>query len=229
MSDDLLNSVGDEVSPSWFIDEGIPGIGDRPDWLSEKFKSAADLGKSYAELEKKFSTVPEEYDLSKSKFIDADYGPFQDFLALAREKRVPKDVVDKMVDSFDRYLDEFSSDPTEELKKLGDNAADRLATLDNWAKANLSKDSYNALTTNLKSADAIKALEELRGKMMSGNTMVPSGNDAASTNVATLDDLKAELTNNLEKYKTDEKYRKDIRTRLEHAAKSSNYIDKSGA
>jgi hypothetical protein len=218
------------IQPSYYIDEGIPGVGDRPSWLSEKFKTVADLGKSYAELEKKFSTVPEEYDLSKSKFIDPDYEPFQDFLTLAREKRVPKDVVDKMVDSFDKYLDEFSSDPAEEIKKLGENATDRLAVLDNWAKANLTDDSYNALTSNLKSAGAIRALEELRGKMMSNNTMVPSGNESASTNAPTLDELKAELTNNLEKYKTDEKYRRDLQGRLEQAAKTSpsNYIDKGG-
>lgn len=229
MSEYEKDSNGIVIEPTWFIDEGVPGVGNRPQWLSDKFKTVADLGKSYQELEKKFSTIPEEYDLSKSKFIDPDYAPFQDFLSLAREKRVPKDVVDKMVDSFDKYLDEFSSDPAEEIKKLGDNATDRLAILDNWAKANLSRDSYTALTSNLKSADAIKALEELRGKMMSGNTMVPSGNESASTNVATLDDLKAELSTNLQKYKTDEHYRKDLQGRLEQAAKTSNYIDKTGA
>lgn len=221
----------DEVinEPSYYIDEGIPGVGERPSWLSEKFKTVADLGKSYAELEKKFSTTPEAYDLSKSKFIDADYEPFQDLLTLAREKRVPKDVIDKMVESFDKYLDEFSSDPTEELKKLGENANDRLATIDNWAKANLTTDSYNALS-NLRSADAIKALEELRGKMMTSNTMVPSGNESSQTNVATLDELRSELNTNLQKYKTDEKYRKDLQGRMEQAAKTSpsNYIDKGG-
>lgn len=227
MTDESLGS--ENTSPPWYIDEGIPGTGERPSWLSEKFKTVADLGKSYQELEKKFSTVPEEYDISNSKFLDAEYQPFQDFLTLAREKRVPKDVIDKMVTSFDTYLDEFSSNPDEEMKKLGDNAVDRLATVDNWAKENLTQDSYTALTSNLKSAGAVKALEELRGKMMSGNTMVPSGNESSSTNVATIEDLKTELAENLEKYKTDDKYRKDLQGRLAQAAKSSNYIDKSGS
>lgn len=217
------------VAPSWFIDEGIPGIGDRPSWLNDKFKTAADLAKSYHELEKKVGTAPEEYDISNSKFIDHEYGPFQDFLALAKEKRVPKEVVDKMVDSFDKYMDEFSIDYSEEAKKMGENANERLATLDNWAKANLSEASYEGLIGSLRTAESIKALEELRGKMMSNNTMVPNGNDASSTNVATLDEIKAELTSNLEKYKTDSGYRKDLQARLELASKNSNYVDKMGA
>ncbi len=226
MTDEVI--VDAPPPPSWFIDEGIPGVGERPTWLNDKFKTAADLAKSYAELEKKFSSVPEEYDISNSRFLDQDYQPIQEFLALAKDKRVPKDVVDKMVESIDKYMDEFSIDYNEEAKKLGDNAKERLTVLDNWAQANLSKESYEALTVNLKSADAIKALEELRGKMMSGNVVVPNGNDGSSSNVATLDDIRAELSSNLAKYKSDPKYQADIRARLEIASKNSNFIDKSG-
>lgn len=216
-------------TPSWYMDEGIPGVGDRPTWLNEKFKTAADLAKSYHELEKKVGTAPEEYDLSKSRYIDPDYVPFQELATLARDKRVPKEVMDKMLDSVDKYMDEFAIDYTEEAKKLGDNAKERITTLDNWAKANLSDPSYKALTNNLKSADAVKALEELRGKMMSNNTTVPNGNDGGANNVATIDDLKTELSANLEKYKTDPKYRDDLRARMEVAAKNSNFVDKMGS
>ena len=133
-----------------------------------------------------------------------------------------------MVDSIDKYMDEFSIDYSEETTKLGDNAKERLSTLDNWAKANLTEDSYNALTSNLKTAQAIKALEELRGKMMSGNTIIPNGNDSSTNNVASLDDLRSELSTNLDKYKVDPKYREDLRTRMEIASKTSNFIDKAG-
>lgn len=214
--------------PGWYIDEGIPGVGERPAWLSEKFKTVADLGKSYSELERKFSTAPEEYDLSRSKFLDPDYGPIQDMLALAKDKRVPKDVIDKMVDSFDKYMDEFSVDYAEEAKKLGDNAQERLKTLNNWAQANLSKESYEALSSNIKSVDAIKALEELRGKMMSSSQMVPGGNDNATTNVESLADIQAEIVNSLDKYKKDPKYRDELQARLAIASKNSGMVDKAG-
>lgn len=216
------------AAPAWYIDDNIPGVGDRPDWLDSKFKTAADLARSYRELEKKVGTPPEQYDLSKSKFLDQDYEPIQDFLKLAKDKRVPKDVVDKMVESIDKYMDEFSIDYEEEAKKLGENARERLNTLDNWAQANLSRDAYEALTGNLKTANAIKALEELRSKMMSNTTVVPNGNDSSASNVATLDDLRVELSNNLAKYKSDPKYRDDLSRRMEMASKNSSFVDKAG-
>jgi DNA repair ATPase RecN len=222
----------DEIneSPKWFIDEGVPGVGERPSWLSDKFKTAADLGRSYGELEKKFGTAPEEYDFSKSRYLDPDYAPFQDLKQLAKDRRVPAEVMDKMLESVDKYMDEFSTDPKDEIKKLGDNARERLTTLDNWAKANLSKDSYEVLTSNLRTAESIKALEELRGKMMSTNTHVPNGNDSATHTSETVEDIKMELSNNLAKYKADPKYQKDISSRLEIAAKGApGFVDKVGA
>ena len=138
--------------------------------------------------------------------------------------------MDKLNDSLNKYVDEFSTNEDEEIKKLGDNAAERLKTLDNWAKANLSQESYNALTSNLRNADSIKALEELRGKMMSSTPQIPNGNDGAVHNTATLDDIKMELSNNLAKYKADPVYRKDIENRLTVAAKNApGFVDKVGA
>lgn len=218
----------ENTAPNWFIDEGIAGVGDRPQWLPDKFKTAADLGKSYAELEKKISAVPEEYNI-QSKFLDKDYQPIQEFLSLAKEKRVPKEVVDKMVDSFDKYIDQYNVNPEEEIKKLGTDGQERMKILDNWAKANLSESAYKALTNDVKSADAIKALEELRGKMMSNAPVIPNGNDSSTNNVQTVADLQEELQTNHAKFKTDPKYRADWQGRLALASKNSGFIDKMGA
>lgn len=216
----------DEAQPTWFIDENVPGVGNRPDWLPQKFKTVADLSKSYNELEKRVGVVPDNYDFTKSRFLDPDYVPFQELQQVAKDKRVPQEFIDKMLDSVDKYMDEFSTDPAEEFKKLGDNARDRVTVLDNWAKANLSKDSYEALTSKLNNAESIKALEELRGRMMSSTTQVPGNNGAVST-AASLDDLKTELSTNLAKYKSDANYRVDLQRRLEMAAKNApGYIDK---
>lgn len=214
--------------PAWYIDDATPATGARPDWMPEKFKSVSDLAKSYHELEKKVGTAPEEYDFTKSKFLDPDYVPFQELAALAKEKRVPKEVMDKMLESVDKYMDEFAPNPAEEYKKLGDNAPERLKTLDNWLKVNLSPEAFAAVTDNLKSADAIKALETLRAKMMGNNTMIPNGNDSNANEVATVEQLKEELSANYAKYKSDPKYRQDWQGRLELASKNSGVLDKSG-
>lgn len=216
-------------SPTWFIDEGLPGIGARPSWLPDKFKSVADLAKSNAELERRLGTAPDKYDLTKSKFLDPDYVPFQDLQNFAKEKRVSQEVMDKFIESVDKYVDEFRTDYSAELNALGENAKDRVELVDNWAKANLSKESYEALSSSINSAGSIIALEELRGKFMSNNPQIPNHNGSIAAPVS-LDDLKTELSTNLQKYKTDETYRKDIQKRLEIASKNEpGYVDKVGA
>lgn len=235
MTNEFIDNNGTEVktapdAPAWFIDEGVQGVGARPAWLSDKFKTVADLAKSYGELEKKVGTAPDDYDFSKSRHLDADYAPFQELKQLARDKRVPTEVMDKWIDSVDKYLDEFAIDENEEIQKLGSDARERVTTLENWTKANISKESFEALAASLRTAEGIKALEELRGKVMSNNVVVPNGNESAASNAASLEDIKLELSNNLEKYKTDISYRKDISARLEVAAKNNGaYIDKVGA
>ena len=215
--------------PSWFIDEGIPGVGERPSWLPEKYKTLAAMAKHTSELEKRLGTVPDNYDITKSKFLDPDYVPFQDLLNIAKEKRVPQEFLDKMIESVDKYVDEFRIDTDEELKRLGDNGKERVQLLDNWAKANLSKEAYEGLTNSLNNAHAIKALEELRGKMMSNTPIVPN-NEGNVHGSASLDDLKMELQTNLQKFKDDPKYRSDLQKRLEVAAKNTTgYVDKVGA
>jgi len=183
----------------------------------------ADLAKGYGELEKRVGSVPNEYDLSKSKYIDPNFEAFSQLKDFAKSKRVPQEFMDKMLESFDTYMDQFTVDPSAEIGKLGENAKQRLDILDNWVSANVSKEAYETLTSHLKTADAIKALEELRSKVMSNTPNVPNGNDASLNNGADLDELRAELTNNLEKYKTDPKYRKDLQSRLEQASKNVRF------
>lgn len=224
-----MTTEKEEQQIKWFIDEGLPGVGERPSWLPDKFKTVADMARSNAELEKRLGTAPENYDFTKSRFLDPDYVPFQELQHVAKEKRVPQEFIDKMIESVDKYVDEFRTDTAEELKRLGDNAKERIQVLDNWARANLSKESYEGLTNSLNNAEAIKALEELRGKMMSNTPQVPN-NQGNTHSSASLEDVKLELQNNIQKYKDDPNYRLDIQKRLEIAAKNApGYVDKVGA
>lgn len=213
--------------PKWWIDEGMPGLGERPDWLGNKFKTAADLAKNYQELEKRLGAVPDEYDFKKSKYLDPEYAPFKELQELARSKRVPSDVMDKIQDSVDKYMDEFSIDTREEVKKLGDNGIERLKTVNNWAKANLSEESFHALTSSVHTAEGFKALEELRNKTMSNSSTVPNGNEDTSATGTTMDEIQAEMNNNLDKFKTDPKYRKELQNKMQAVANKSSFVDKN--
>lgn len=213
--------------PSWWWDEGIPGTGEKPEWYSDKYKSVAEKARAHSELEKRLGSAPNEYDLSKGeKWIEPDYVPFQEMLDLAKSKHVSQEVMDKMLDSVGRYLDEFSPNYAEEKTKLGEKAEERLQTIDNWAKANFSKETYEALTDNLRTADAVKAIEEVRNKMNSSATTIPNANSDSNTTAPTMQEIQSEMNNNLAKYKTDPAYRAQLQAKMEMAAKSSGYSDK---
>ena len=214
-------------SASWWIDEGQPGTGDRPEWLPEKFKSVADMSKSYGELEKRVGSAPNEYDTSKgASWIEPDYAPIQDMLEYAKNKHVPQDVMDKMFESVGKYLDEFNVDYDAERAKLGDKAEERIQVIDNWAKANFSAETYDALTNNLRTADAIKAIEEVRNKMNSNATTIPSTTHDSNASAPSLQEIQSEMNKNLDRYKTDPAYRRELQAKMELASKASGYQDK---
>ena len=219
--------LNDTPTPNWWIDESTPGTGDRPEWLPEKFKSVSDMSKSYSELEKRVGSAPNEYDVSKGEsWIEPDYEPIKEMLDYAKSKHVSQDVMDKMFESVGKYLNEFNIDPDAERAKLGGNADERIQTIENWAKANFSKETFDALTNNMKTADAIKAIEEVRTRMNANATTIPNGQQQDMANAPTLQDIQSELNKNLDKYKSDPAYRKEIQAKIELASKTSGFQDK---
>jgi hypothetical protein len=210
-------SESEHNQPTWWWDKGTPGEGERPEWLPDKYKSAEDVAKAYKELEKKFGTAPDEYDWSKGEsWIDVEYEPFQVLADVAKTKNIPQDFMDVVLESVGKYLDEFSINIEEEKAQLGENAQERLRVLGNWAKANFSEDTYQALIGNMRTASAVKAIEEMRAKMLENNTHIPTGNEIAEPGFSKAD-IDAELEQNLQKYKDDPQYRKEIRAKYEKA------------
>lgn len=200
--------------PSWWWDANTPGEGERPDWLPDKYRSAEDTARAFKELEKRLGTAPEQYDWSKGEsWVDLDYQPFHDLAAFAKSKHITQDVMDKMLETVGMYLDEFNVDYNEEKKALGDNAEERLRVLNNWAKSNFSEQAYNALTANMRTAESVKAIEEIRERMMQNNTTIPTGNETTPT-APSISEVQIELNQNLQKYKEDPKYRQEIQRKF---------------
>lgn len=209
-------------TPLWYWDENVPGMGNRPDYLPDKYKTVAEMAKAQRELEKKLGSAPEKYDFSKGdSWIEPEYEPFQEMADYAKSRHVPQDVMDKMLESVGSYLNEFKVDVSAEEAKLGENAAERLSVLYNWAKANLSAKTFETLSGSMQTAAHIEALEELRNKMIGGNTMIPAGNAAVQSPSYTLEEYRSELQANFEKYKTDPHYRKSMEMKL-HTIKGAS-------
>lgn len=212
---------GATPEPSWWWDTNTPGEGERPDWLPNKYRSAEDTAKAFKELEKRLGAAPEQYDWSKGEdWIDLNYQPFHELAEFAKSKHIPQDVMDKMLETVGMYLDEFNVDYNEEKKSLGENAEDRLRVLNNWAKSNFSEQAYTTITANMRTADTVKAIEEIREKMMQNNTIIPTGNETTAMSPS-LDDIQIELTQNLQKYKDDPKYRQEINRKISMASELS--------
>lgn len=206
------------AEPGWWLDDNIPGQGDRPQWLPDKYKKVSDVAKAYGELQKRLGVAPEKYDFKTAEsWLDPDYEPIIELAEYAKSKHVTQDVLDKMLSTVGKYLDEFKVDYEEEKKLLGDNAKERLQTLNNWAKANLSEDSYFALTSNMRSADSVKAIEELRQKMIDNNTTIPTGKEDLGEPPLSISDIEQEMAQNLTKYQTDARYRAELSRKFELA------------
>jgi hypothetical protein len=204
-------------TPSWYWDDNTPGVGERPQFLPEKYKSVADVAKAYKELESRLGTAPKEYDFSKGDgWIEPDYEPFIEMAEFAKSKHVPQEVMDKFLGTVGLYLEEFRTDLNEEKAKLGENASERLQVLNNWAKANLSEKAFQTLSSGMRTAEAIEALEEIRSKMIGGNTLVPNGNASVTQAGLTMEEYRSELHSNYAKYKTDPAYRKEMERKLEN-------------
>ncbi len=205
-----------ETGSGWMWDENTPGVGERPSYLPEKYKTVADVAKAQRELESRLGQAPNEYDFSKGEsWIEPDYEPFVEMAEFAKQNHVPQAVMDKFLDTVGLYLDEFKTDLNEEKAKLGEKATERLQVLNNWAKANLSEKAFNTLSAGMRTADAIEALEEIRNKMLSGNTMIPNANSGTTQAGMTIEEYRSELNANYQKYKTDTVYRKEMERKLE--------------
>jgi len=220
------SSTESAPEPSWWWDKSTPGEGERPDWLPTKYKSAEDTANAFRELEKKLGSAPDKYDWSKgSGWVDPDYEPMQEMADFAKSRHVPQDVFDKMLETVGTYLDEFNTDYESERQQLGEDAKERLTKVDNWAKSNFSKETYEAIVGNLRTANDVKAIEELRNKMIGNETSIPSGNESSEPTI-TLEEIQSEMNANYSKYKTDANYRNEIQSKIRKAAATSKYVDK---
>ena len=65
-----VDHVHQHQEPSWYLMEGIPGQGDRPDFLEPKYKTMAEQAKAYKELQKALGATngaPDDYDFGEYK------------------------------------------------------------------------------------------------------------------------------------------------------------------
>jgi hypothetical protein len=154
---------------SWFYDENMPGQGERPEWLKDKYKSAADQAKAYNELDKKlgkFQGAPENYsteipDAPDFKFEEGD-PMLADFLKMAKEANASQDFVTNVLNHYVKTNQFYAPDPEQEMQKIGVNAKQEINQLREWASQRLTSEEMQVFGSMVTTAESFQVLQKLR-------------------------------------------------------------------
>lgn len=203
----------------WYFADGLPGTGEKPEYLLPKFKTVADQAKSYIEAEKRlggFKGAPEAYELalpeeiSEKVSINAEDPLFQSFAATAKELNMSQDGFNKIVGVYaEKMAEQQKVNLEKELSELGEDAPQRIKTLTQWAMNNFDKSEFQTIAQIATSASAIKLLEKMRSKMTS--TRIPENVD--KENIAVPYEVrKSQLQQMVSdpRYKNDPGYRQQV-------------------
>ena len=167
---------GDQGAEAWYLAEGIPGQGDRPDYLLPRYKTGLDQARGYKELETKFGSftgAPEAgYEINLSEDVKAagieinkEDPLYDEAIKFATERHMNQDGFNEMMNLYAtaKIADQAAIEQyrTDEIASLGAEGQGRVDNLLSWGKANLSEDLFKGFEQMPESAGAIKALEHM--------------------------------------------------------------------
>lgn len=206
----------------WYYDENIKGSGDRPEWLKDKYKTAADQAKAYIEVEKKlgaFKGAPDKYDLSLKDYPEvkfADNDPLlAEFLETSKKNGVSQEYVTEILNTYAQALTINVPNADEEFKKLGPNAQQDLQILSQWAGNYLSKDEFGTFKDMITTADSFRIFDKLRQSVTQSDIAVTK----TDTKRETVEEVKKLVSD--PRYDTDSQFRDEVRKRLSVAMQYS--------
>ena len=205
--------------PAWYLDDNTPGSGPRPDWLPAKYKKVSDLGKSYAEAEKRlggFTGAPEKYDIASLE-LDENDPTIQALADVGKKHNMNQEVFQEMVGrlvSIQETTEQMNIEA--EVSKLGKDGERMLTEYKNWVKDYLPAAEREVVGNWIKTSDDLRAFN----KMMAHTHMsqVPTHETMHMANkFEGVQELRAELVKNKAKFDTDATYRKDWQSRIARA------------
>jgi hypothetical protein len=203
----------------WYYDDGIKGTGERPEWLKEKYKSAADQAKAYVEVEKKlgaFKGAPDKYDLSLPDYPDVkmreDDPILGDFLESAKKNGISQEYVTELLGTYAHALTVNIPDPEAEIKKLGPNAHQELKILSTWAESKLTPQEFEIFQRMTMTAESVRLWEKIRMIATQGDVAAP-----ATAHVQRETEAQVRALVSDPRYDTDPAFRDDVRRRMSAA------------
>ena len=210
---------GDVPTPTWYFKEGVPGHGDKPEYLLEKYKSVEDQARAYVEAQKALgamSGAPDQYDFGDLvEHIDIENEHLKELQEWAKQNKISQEAMTKFSKKFMDYAVSSLPDEAAEIEKID---ASKLSTLQNWVKQTLTKESIETLNKLPVSVEMFNALSELRHAALDkGSNAVTKHKLDSVQRFQSKQDIEDEMAMNYEKYRTDRVYQANIYKRLEEA------------
>ena len=164
----------------WYHDEDTPGVGEKPEWLSDKYNNVAEQAKAQGELRKLlsgFTGAPEEYKLNIDPMlemtpdqIDLEDPLMMGFKEWAKESNLSQDGFDKIVnmkllqeyrmgEEFAKTMEEFTQN---EMAKLSDEEYEQQGVMAQWGKNNLPQELWDEFAETGKTANGHRMLLALK-------------------------------------------------------------------
>ena len=211
-------------------EQPIPSSSERPEWLPEKFSSAEDMAKAYAELETKQSSGGEE-EAETSESVEETSADTPDIVSIANDEYVEsgelsqdtynqlgemgisKEMVDSYIAGQEAIVDKQSNDIFNEIGGKSEYEA-----MSEWAGENLTDadlEAYNQ-TVESGSVDQAKfAVKALYQQYKGGNPVTPMQGSTNGSAVAPFTS-RAQVTQAMrsKQYQTDAGFRQEVQQRL---------------
>jgi hypothetical protein len=198
---------------TWDWAEGVPGSEEAPEWFdTTKYKTVADQAKAYTELSKKmgsFIGAPKDgYDISSfEKELDMSSPFIQQFKDAATKMNMSQSGFDGMLTMFSDYEKANTFDADAFVKSLTPEEKNIAITVSQWSKNNFSSEECEILDEWITDKNSLMMLAKIRGMARIKGT-TPEG--AKPVRTVTKKDIESIITENYEKYRTDESYRNRI-------------------
>lgn len=214
-----INKTAEEQQ-NWYLTEGIPGDGDKPEWLLPKYKSVADQAKAYTEAQKRlggFTGAPKDgYDMSfldEYKVIDKESTVFNKLVDEARKMNMSQDSLQGILQLYVDDIQARTPDINSEMEKLGPGGKEQLSVLRQWAENNLDTDLYSSFVSKIQTADDVRLMAKLRE--LTKEQPIPTAKNQGAAQKKTIVQLQQQIQDNYQRYQSDSEYRKQIQDQMQ--------------
>lgn len=165
-SDTLLDQSSPELSEGeYFLSEGIKGAGEMPEWYNPtKYKSVAEQAKAYTELEKKFGgfTGAPKDGYAGPEGVESGDALLEELTEFATRTNMSQDAFNdawELLTAQSEAVEQVEQE--QELAKLGDNAQQRIKTIEGFMKNNMSPEDFDVARDLVTTAESVQLIEML--------------------------------------------------------------------